>query len=301
MKRKRNDSPNMMCYFLFVVRQRISIDGLSPSLLKNFPAFFLLAWFLLAPPAFAQEDRETGQDDRFDGPLLPFYNHQLTLASARYFTANPDFDWLGQIASEWETTWRGALSPYFLLQIDMVAGHTARSFDLNQASFILEPGIRYPIPRGTIELAYHHLSRHTFDRSPGATKLGAWDTPTVLIEQSVPVSFGKIRGYLAAGDAINKGGGVDYNWEGRGKFMAEVQVGPASSLFLSQESRYMRLDAPRSDGKSFFWDTSAEAGLRLLGREWDMVFFAQHQHKNDVDRARGKSETWNLIGIRLQR
>jgi len=226
--------------------------------------------------------------------LLP--DVSVHLRAARYVPARPDFHWEGWIGAGASVVRVRDTSAYFNTDVETIIGNTLRTFEVNQANYHLEAGIRQRAGRGTATLFFHHVSRHYIDRPK--TRAVDWNLLGARIEWPLRSGPRPIRAAASIAhttlDSL-----VGYRWEATAEVDAEPARMGSAMLFGRANVRVVTVEENLALDRGSFADASIEAGVRWSqdGRTLDL--FAAYERRNDVYLEVAGRRNRALFGFRI--
>ena len=245
----------------------------------------LAVWLALIPCLAT-----ASEDDAF----LPAAAGHLQIG--RYSPTEDDLHWAGWVGAElsllrlYETTLAGGG------QIETVMGDTRRAFDATQVNYHLGLRMSRPVGAYTLDLFFHHVSRHEVDRE----KVPAVDWNVLGVRaarrfrrgaQDVRVELG--LGHTTLASLIN------YGWEATVRAEANLLRHGVATLYLNLDVRAVSAEAKADFPRDGFVDSLIEGGLRWSGdHRWVETFLA-FERRNDVFLQVPGVRSRLLYGLRL--
>jgi hypothetical protein len=209
-----------------------------------------------------------------------------------------------ETAADWDS-WVGAgvgllrvgqTTGYLSVDVETVLGSERRAFEANQSAYHLEIGGRRQADWGTMMLFFHHVSRHSLDRTQIPTV--SWND--LAFRVSLPFSVG--------GRPIQAGAGVGldvterntgYRWDVQADMEGAVFKRPSREAYVHAWIRAMKTDSNSTFDRSGFLDLRIEVGGRLSRAQPTGGLFVACEQRNDVLLLTASPRKRFLMGLRF--
>jgi len=223
--------------------------------------------------------------------FLPRADFAFTWGSL--LTSDRRFDWLGQLAIDFDIVDYGHGRLRFQTEVEGSLGRERRRYDLNQGTFGFDASLSYRLSSAAeVEAVVQHVSRHVVDReNPPAV---SWNAAGVRIRGRSPVGLeGRAELVYATQPAF-----VDYSWIARAEAGYRHRMSPRLSVFGAALGEVIGTDATLR-GKNRVCGGRVEAGLRVAGEAAALELFVGYERRVDAfptDRYRVR---WITAGFRV--
>ena len=220
----------------------------------------------------------------------------VRLVAARYVPVEEDLHWLGWIGAGAGVLRVQGVTAYFAADVETIIGNSRRAFEANQANYHLETGLRRPIGRHEIALAFHHVSRHYVDRPK--VQAVDWNILGLRVSGEMGTPERPWR-YAGAVGHTTLASLVGYGWEVTAHLDRDLLGRPSRALYAATDARFVTSDASPALARGAFLDLSGEAGVRWRGESRELCLFALLERRNDVFLEEAGRRDRGLFGLRI--